>query len=99
MAKVRPNAVDASGGVFVVPRRGGSTEGPTIKMWPQSYSPLCEPDLLWSWVMTMQLTITEFEELTHMKENIRRSVDALELCWSCQRVSECEPVVVDDSAP
>ena len=49
--------------------------------------------------MVMQLTMTEFEELSQMKVNIRRSVDALELCWSCQRVSECEPVVVDDSAP
>ncbi len=54
---------------------------------------------MWTWVMTMQLTITEFEELTQMRENIRRSVDALELCWSCQRVSECEPVVVDDAIP
>ena len=49
--------------------------------------------------MAMQLTITEFEELSQMRENIRRSVDALELCWSCQRVSECEPVVVDDAIP
>ena len=47
----------------------------------------------------MQLTMTEFEELSQMRENIRRSVDALEICWSCQKVSECEPVVVDDSAP
>ena len=54
---------------------------------------------MWCWVVDMQLTITEFEELTHMRDNIRRSVDALELCWSCQRVSECEPATVDDGPP
>ena len=47
----------------------------------------------------MQLTITETEQLSQMRDNIRRSVDALELCWSCQRVSECEQRIVDDSAP
>jgi hypothetical protein len=47
----------------------------------------------------MQLTMTETEELTQMRDNIRRSVDALELCWSCQRVSECEPSTVDDGPP
>jgi len=39
----------------------------------------------------MLLTMTETEELSQMRDNIRRSVDALEQCWSCQRVSECEP--------
>jgi hypothetical protein len=47
----------------------------------------------------MQLTMTETEELSQMRDNIRRSVDALELCWSCQRVSECEPATVDDGPP
>lgn len=47
----------------------------------------------------MQLTMAETEELIQMRENIRRSVDALELCWSCQRVSECEPATVDDGPP
>ena len=44
----------------------------------------------------MPLTMTEFEELTHIKENVRRSVQLLEVCWSCERVSECEPGAVDD---
>ena len=47
----------------------------------------------------MQLTLTEVEEISHMKDNIRRSVDSLELCWSCERVAECEPSAVDDGPP
>ena len=47
----------------------------------------------------MQLSIAEFDELTQMRENIRRSVEALELCWSCQCVAECEPAPVDDGPP
>jgi hypothetical protein len=47
----------------------------------------------------MQLSITEFDELTQMRENIRRSIEALELCWSCQCISECEPAPVDDGPP
>lgn len=47
----------------------------------------------------MTLTIAETEELSQMRENIRRSVDALEQCWSCQRISECEPATVDDGPP
>ena len=47
----------------------------------------------------MPLSIAEFDELTEMRENIRRSVEALELCWSCQCVAECEPAPVDDGPP
>ena len=47
----------------------------------------------------MYASLTELDELHEMRENIRRSLDALELCWSCQRVSECEQDVVDDAAP
>jgi hypothetical protein len=47
----------------------------------------------------MLLTMTETEELSQMRDNIRRSVDALEQCWSCQRISECEPATVDDGPP
>lgn len=47
----------------------------------------------------MYTSVIEFDELLEMRENIRRSVGALELCWSCQRVSECEQAVVDDAAP
>ncbi|HWP83980.1 MAG TPA: hypothetical protein VNN17_02220 [Terriglobia bacterium] len=47
----------------------------------------------------MELTNTETEELVRMRDNIRRSVEALEVCWSCQRVCECEPATVDDGPP
>jgi hypothetical protein len=47
----------------------------------------------------MQMTTMEVEELSHMRDNVRRSVDALELCWSCQRICECEPATVDDGPP
>ena len=47
----------------------------------------------------MYTSVTELDELQEMRENIRRGVSALELCWSCQRVSECEQDVVDDAAP
>lgn len=47
----------------------------------------------------MYTSVTDLDELHEMRENIRRSVKALEVCWSCQRVSECEQAVVDDAAP
>ena len=47
----------------------------------------------------MYEALVEFRELKEMKENIRRSVNALELCWSCQRICECEQGIVDDAAP
>ena len=47
----------------------------------------------------MNEVLVEVKELTQMRENIRRHVDALELCWSCQRISECQQVVMDDGAP
>ena len=46
----------------------------------------------------MSEALLEVQELTQMRENIRRHVDALELCWSCQRISECDQVTVDDGA-
>jgi len=42
---------------------------------------------------------TEIQELSQMKENISRSVNSLELCWSCERICECEEGLVDDAAP
>ncbi|MBI1955914.1 MAG: hypothetical protein HYS38_05925 [Acidobacteria bacterium] len=47
----------------------------------------------------MNEVLVEVQELVQMRDNIRRHVDALELCWSCQRISECEQAVVDDGAP
>ncbi|MGH9784614.1 MAG: hypothetical protein ACRD88_10540 [Terriglobia bacterium] len=34
------------------------------------------------------------KELAEMQENVRRVVQALELCWRCQRVSECQKYVL-----
>lgn len=47
----------------------------------------------------MQVFLTEAEELSNMRDNVRRSVNALELCWACQRIAECEQGVVDDGGP
>ena len=38
------------------------------------------------------------QELTQMRENIRR-MRSLELCWGCERICECEEGIVDDAAP
>ena len=40
------------------------------------------------------LELKEGQEMVQMKENVRRAVDALELCWRCQRVSECQKYVL-----
>src|SRR5689334_7280962 len=88
--------------VIATPRaadKGNSTQSPTPKMWPPAYSRPAAGALLLGQAVDMQITITEFEELVHMRENIRRSVDALEMCWSCQKISECEPSTVDDGPP
>lgn len=34
------------------------------------------------------------KELVQMRENVRRVVHSLELCWRCQRVSECQKYVL-----
>jgi hypothetical protein len=47
----------------------------------------------------MNATIEELRDLEVMRENTRRSVAALEVCWSCQRVSDCATAIVDDSVP
>lgn len=47
----------------------------------------------------MNNALVDALELKQMRENVRRSVDSLELCWSCQRICECEHGLVDDGAP
>lgn len=32
----------------------------------------------------------EMNELREMRENVRRAVEALEVCWRCQNVCECK---------
>lgn len=38
--------------------------------------------------------LTTGKELVQMQENVRRAVQALELCWRCQRVSECQKYIL-----
>jgi hypothetical protein len=47
----------------------------------------------------MYTSAAEIAELEAMRKNIRESVATLELCWSCQRVSDCDIAMVDDAAP
>ena len=47
----------------------------------------------------MDLTAMEFRELITMRENIRRNVGLLEVCWSCQKVSECRQWLVNGCVP
>ncbi|OFV96146.1 MAG: hypothetical protein A3F68_04755 [Acidobacteria bacterium RIFCSPLOWO2_12_FULL_54_10] len=47
----------------------------------------------------MTMLITEIQEITEIRGNVRRHVLALELCWSCQNISECQQSTVDDGGP
>jgi hypothetical protein len=47
----------------------------------------------------MELTAMEFKELIAMRHNIREKVGLLELCWSCQKVSECQQWLINESIP
>ena len=47
----------------------------------------------------MELTAMEFKELITMRHNIREKVGLLELCWSCQNVSECRQWLINESIP
>jgi hypothetical protein len=38
--------------------------------------------------------VKEGQEMVEMKANVRRAVESLELCWRCQRVSECQKYVL-----
>lgn len=47
----------------------------------------------------MELTAMEFKELIAMRHHIREKVGLLELCWSCQNVSECRQWLINESIP
>ena len=47
----------------------------------------------------MELTTMEFRELIAMRTNIREKIGLLELCWSCQNVSECRQWLINGSVP
>ncbi len=36
-------------------------------------------------------------ELKEMRDNIRREVFSLELCWKCQRISSCKKTVLGET--
>ena len=38
--------------------------------------------------------VKEGQEMVEMRANVRRAVESLELCWRCQRVSECQKYVL-----
>ncbi|MBI4480894.1 MAG: hypothetical protein HY651_12815 [Acidobacteria bacterium] len=38
--------------------------------------------------------LTQAENLMEMRENIRRAVHSLDVCWRCQRVSECQKYIL-----
>ena len=46
----------------------------------------------------MQEALAEFKELKQIKENVRRNINALECCWNCQRISECEQGLGESAA-
>jgi hypothetical protein len=42
---------------------------------------------------------SEHGELKEMRKNIRRTVNSLEVCWSCQRICECKQWLVNKGFP
>jgi len=38
--------------------------------------------------------ITSYNEWNQMRDNVRRVVLSLEVCWNCQRVSQCQKQVL-----
>ena len=46
----------------------------------------------------MQEALAEFKELKQIKENVRRNINALECCWNCEKISECEQGFGDGTA-
>jgi hypothetical protein len=40
------------------------------------------------------MPLTTTQDLTAMRENVRRAVDSLEVCWRCQKVSECQKYIL-----
>ena len=38
--------------------------------------------------------LTPVKDWVQMRVNVRRAIQALEVCWRCQRVSECQKYVL-----
>ena len=43
-------------------------------------------------------TTVEHDELAQLAQEVKRAVAALEVCWICERVTECGPGTVEDGA-
>ena len=44
----------------------------------------------------MHTSHTEIDELREMRNNVRRGVNALEICWSCEKLCEVSRTVLGD---
>jgi hypothetical protein len=42
---------------------------------------------------------TECQELRELKEHIAENVNSLELCSNCERISECQQLLVNEAVP
>ena len=38
--------------------------------------------------------VTPVKDWVKLRENVRRAIGALEVCWRCQRVSECQKYIL-----
>ena len=38
--------------------------------------------------------LKQTENLLEMRENVRKAVQSLDVCWRCQRVSECQKYIL-----
>jgi hypothetical protein len=47
----------------------------------------------------MDNEISQAFELKHMREHIHQSVNALEVCWACERICECEQWLINQAVP
>ncbi len=47
----------------------------------------------------MDNSLSDSQELKHMRETVSRIVNSLELCWGCDRICECEQWVANETVP
>jgi hypothetical protein len=47
----------------------------------------------------MDRAAIDTKEWKEMRDTVSRTVNALELCWGCDRVCECEQWVANESVP
>lgn len=40
-----------------------------------------------------------FHDLRQMQENIQREIEALELCWGCEKICACQQWLINDAVP